>query len=119
MEIYEKFKKLAEKQKLTATEKKEIEEVAQTYGLTINKTCPDCYADAAMQIALANKPKPKSTGAYVLRDDIDVTVHSYRHGTFRVCPALCNDETAKQWIAAGIPLRYFAKYPKDAGNGAD
>lgn len=114
--IYTKFKALSEKERLTADDKAAIEEVAEAYGLTINKKCSNCYRDAAIQIALANKPteepeaEPEQEG-YVLRDGIDITLHSYRHGKLHVCAKECTTENAERWIAAGIPLSFFKHVP--------
>lgn len=117
MEIYEKFKAYAEKSRLTAEEKKEIEEAAESYGITLNKKCGSCYKDAAIQIALANKPERKQeAGEYELCDGIDITLSSFRFGSLRICKAACNTENAKKWIAAGVPLRFFKRVPADEGN---
>lgn len=113
MEIYEKFKKLSEKQRFTAAEKAEIEEVAQAYGLTLKKGCPDCYRDAAIQIAIANRPKTiQEAGDYELCDGIDITIDSYRHGHMHVCAKNCTNENARKWIEAGLPLRFFKRVPE-------
>ena len=116
--IYEKFKALSEKKRMTAQEKAEIEEVAQAYGLTINKNCPNCYRDAALQIALANKPtgEPVQDGEYELYDDIDITIESYKFGHLHICPKNCTPANVKLWLEAGVPLRYFKKYPHNDDN---
>lgn len=114
--IYTKFAELAEKKRMTAEDKLAIEEVAQSYGLTLNKKCPNCYRDAALQIALANKPKaePQADGEYELYDDVDITIDSYKFGKLHICPKNCTPANVKTWLAAGIPLRYFKKYPHDS-----
>lgn len=116
--IYEKFKALSEKKRMTAQEKAEIEEVAQAYGLTINKNCPNCYRDAALQIALANKPAsvPAEDDEWELYPDVDITIESYRFGKLHVCPKNCTPANVKVWRDAGVPLRYFKKYPHDDDN---
>ena len=119
MKKYDYFKKLVEKATFTDEEKDALETYAEKHGISINHGCNDCYRDAAVQLALAYKPKeqPKANDCeYELREDIDVTLHSFNHGSFRVCPALCTKENAEKWIAAGIPLRFFKKLPKDAHN---
>ena len=118
MEKYEKFKALAEKAELTAEDKAAIMEEAGKHGIVLNKRCAACYKDAAVQIALAYKPAEAQpdAGGYELRDDIDVTLHSFKHGEFRVCKATLTKENAEKWIAAGIPLRFFKKLPENANN---
>lgn len=122
MEKYEKIKAIAQKFKLSAEDKRFIEPLAIENGITINKGCSDCWRDAAIQLAIIYKPEqeaqPNACG-YELRPDIDVTLHSYKYGTMRVCPALVNEENVKKWLAAGIPLRFFTKTPDNAGNEQD
>lgn len=113
MKNYDFFVKLAEKKKYTAEEKRTLETYAAEHGIEINKSCPDCYADAAAQLAIIYKPKEeKKAGGFVLRDDIDIVLDSYPHGRFHVCPATCTDENARKWIEAGIPRRFFAHIPE-------
>lgn len=118
METYERLREMVEKSRLTKEDKVFIEPLAKQHDISLNKRCPDCWKDAAIQLALLYKPKEegKSAGGYVLRKGIDVTLYSYRYGTFRVCEATLTKENAEKWIAAGIPLRYFEKTPEDAGN---
>lgn len=119
MKKYDFFKALAEKAEYTAEEKETLATYAAEHGIAINHGCNDCYHDAAVQLALAYKPKEKKTETpceYELCDDIDITLHSFNHGVFHVCPALCTKENAEKWIAAGIPLRFFKKLPKNASN---
>ena len=120
MEIYKKLKPIAEKFKLSAEDKKFIEPLAKEHGIEINKNCSDCWRDAAIQLLLIYKPETKvenpSAGGYELRVDIDVTFHSWKYGTLRICPATLTKENAEKWIAAGAPLRWFVKTPQDAGN---
>lgn len=117
--IYEEFRALADKKRLSAADKVKIEEVAQAYGLSLNKNCPDCYRDAATQIALANKPKvEQEQGEYELCDGIDITLDSFRFGRLHVCAKNCTPENARKWVEAGIPLRYFKRIPNE-GNGAN
>lgn len=113
METYERFKALAEKERLTAAEKAEIEEVAQAYGLTLRKNCSSCYRDAAAQIALANKPQTKQkAGEYELCDGIDITIESYKYGKMHVCAKECTKANAERWLAAGVPKNYFKRLPE-------
>lgn len=116
MEIYERYKKLAEKSRLTASEKAEIEAKALEYGITLDKKCPNCYRDAAIQIALANMPKKveQEEGEYELCEGIDITIHSYRYGDLHVCQANCTPANARKWRAAGIPLKFFKRYPHES-----
>lgn len=116
--VYEKFKALSEKKRMSAIDKMEIEEVAQAYGLTINKNCPNCYRDTALQIALANKPasEPAEEGEWELYPDVDITIESYRFGHLHICQKNCNPANVKLWLEAGVPLRYFKKYPHNDDN---
>lgn len=115
MEIFEKYKTLAEKKRLTAAEKAEIEAKTQEYGIVLNKRCSNCYRDAALQIALANKPKTEQeNGEYELCEGIDITIDSFKYGTLRVNKANCTPANARKWIAAGIPLRFFKRYPNES-----
>ena len=112
--VYDEMRKLSEKKRLTAKDKSLIEELAQTFGVTLNKNCPNCYRDAALQIALANKPRVEpQDGEYELCDDIDITIESYKFGRLHVCAKDCTADNARKWIAAGVPLRFFKKYPHD------
>lgn len=117
MEKYEHFKTLAEKKRLTAQDRAEILDAAEQMGIALNRTCSNCYHDAAVQIALALKPagEPQTAGAYELYENIDITLESYRFGRLHVCAKECNEANAKLWIAAGIPLRFFKHLP-DEGN---
>ena len=116
---YDRYKQLAEKQRLTAAEKAEIEERAKELGIPMNKKCSSCYRDAAVQIALAYKPmEEQQEGEYELYDDIDITIHSFRFGELHVCPKNCTTVMARKWREAGLPLRFFKKYPHE-GNEQD
>ena len=120
MEKYNYFATLAQKKRLGVEDKRAIKEEAYDLGITLNEKCPDCYADAAMEIALHYKPKPETPkGAhYELCDGIDITLHSFKFGTMRICQKYCTDANVKRWIEAGIPMRFFKTIP-DASNGED
>ena len=123
MEEFNYFKGLAEKKRLTAADKAAIEEAAQTYGLTLNKNCPNCYRDAAIQIALVNKPEevgtplpdgaPKDAPEYELYPEVDIVIDSFRFGHMHVCAKECTPENARKWIAAGLPKRFFKHIPEE------
>lgn len=116
MKKYEFFADLAEKpaNKWTDKQKELTRDEAAKHGIHLNTGCPDCYRDAAAQLALALRPKeePKDAGGYVLRPGIDVVLHSYKYGSFRICEATLTKANAEKWIAAGIPMRYFIKTPE-------
>lgn len=114
MEIYEQIRAIAEKFKLSKADKEFIAPLAEKHGIEINRTCSDCWRDAAIQLALIYKPQDNTPlSGYVLREDIDITLHSFKFGTLHICPALCNEENAKKWIAAGAPLRWFKHVPNE------
>lgn len=116
MEKYEIFADLAEKKRFSAEDKAIIEQAAQEYGITLNTGCPNCYHDAAIQIALMLKPKnepeqetEQANSEYELCDGIDITLHSYKYGELRINKANCTPENARKWREAGIPARFFKK----------
>lgn len=115
METYEKLKSIAEKFKLSAKDKEYIAPLAEKHGITINKSCSDCWRDAAIQLAIIYKPAEEATetsdSGYVLRDGVDCIFDSYQYGRFRVCQALATEENVKKWLEAGIPLRWFKQVP--------
>ena len=112
---YDEMRKLADKKRLTAQDKALIETLAKEHGIALNKKCPNCYHDAAIQIALQLKPKESTEdGEYELRSGIDITLHSFRYGTIHVCAANCTPANARRWVEAGIPLNFFKKYPHDS-----
>lgn len=112
-EIFTRFVALADKKRYTAEEKAEIEAKAQEYGIKLVKRCSQCYQDAAMQIALANKPQTQQEkGEYELCDGIDITLDSFRFGRLHVCPANCTPANARKWLDAGIPRKFFKRLPE-------
>lgn len=114
MEKYDYFAGLAEKKRLTADEKQAIREAAEQEHIAINAKCSSCYFDAAVQLALLYKPKQETEqGEYELREGIDITLHSAKHGVLRVNKANCTPENARKWIAAGCPRAWFAKLPEE------
>lgn len=117
MKKYEFFAQLAEKpaKKWTTKQKELVRAEADKRGIKINEACPDCWADAAIQLAVALKPKPtpKEAGGFALRDDIDVVLESYRYGRMHVCKEELTEENARKWLQAGIPKRFFVKLPAD------
>ena len=115
---YDKFKALAYKKRLTADDKETIVTAAAEYGISLNTKCSNCYRDAAIQIALANKPQEtqeeqNTESGYVLKRGIDITLHSYRFGTMHICAKTCNTANARKWLQAGIPRNYFAHIPDE------
>ena len=117
MKKYEFFAELADKpaNKWTDKQKELTRDEAAKKGIRINEGCPDCYRDAAAQLAILLRPAEKgaSAGGYELRPGLDITLHSYKHGVFRVCAATLTEENARKWLAAGLPERFFVKMPKE------
>lgn len=118
MEKYEYFSALALKKRFGAEDKKAIAQEAEALGITLDRTCSNCYHDAGVQIALYYKPKEQTEqtealDGYVLHDGIDITLESYRFGTLHVCAKHCTPANAKRWIEAGIPKRFFKHIPND------
>lgn len=114
-QIYERFKALAEKKRLTADEKAEIKAKAEEMSITMKKNCPNCYHDAAVLIALALKPEePKAEpaeGEYELYPDVDIALESYKYGRMHICAKECTPANARKWRKAGLSLRFFKRYP--------
>lgn len=120
MEKYEYFAALALKKRFGVEDKKAIAQEAEMLGISLNKTCSNCYHDAAVQIALHYKPEESqeeqvNTEGYVLHEGVDITLESYRYGRLHVCAKNCNEANSKLWIKAGIPTRFFKHIP-DEGN---
>lgn len=112
--IYDKFRALADKKRLTSEDKETIEAEAVLLGITLDTKCPNCYHDAAVQIALAYKPSEEpQDGEYELCDGIDIVLDTYRYGRLRVNKQNSTPANIQKWLEAGIPLRYFKKYPHD------
>lgn len=117
MESYEKFEKLAAKKaKYTAKERELIVQAAAEFGIRINTLCPDCYRDAAVQIALKireeKEPREaKNAGGYVLRAGTNVVLQS-KGCKFHVNETELTEENAKMWLAYGLPAYYFEQTPE-------
>lgn len=118
MSVLEQIRKWSEKTTYTAKEKEKISKLAAENNISLNPLCPDCYRDAVIQLYSIYKPKDElqDAGGYELRDGLDVTWVSSRHGEFRICAATCNAENAKKWLAAGVPSRFFKRMPQDGCN---
>lgn len=120
MENYEKLVKIAEKFKLSAEDKRFIEPLAAENGIEIKRSCSDCWRDAAIRLALIYKPveeKKEDTGCkYELREGLDINLISYKYGKLHICAATLTEENVKLWRKAGIPKRFFTKYPEDESN---
>ena len=118
MSVLEQIRKWSEKTTYTAKEKEKISKLAAENNIALNPLCPDCYWDAVAELYTISKPKQKEhdAGGYELRDGLDVTWVSSRHGEFRICAATCNAENAKKWLAAGVPSRFFKHMPQDGRN---
>ena len=114
MEIHEKIADLVKKSKTkwTADDKEFIVGLCADNGISINPLCPDCYKDAAVQLYTIYKPKEEKTaGGYALRDGVDVMHHAGGR-VYHVCAATLTEESAREWIEAGLPLSYFAQLPE-------
>lgn len=115
MKILDKLTKLADKRTFTAKEREEIVKLAAEHGIEINPLCPDCYRDAVIQLYSIYKPKeePQDKGGYVLRDGLDVVLHSRNGNEYHICEATLTKANALKWLANGAPSTIFAKIPKD------
>ena len=115
MEISEKVKKLADKQKFTAKEREYIVKLAAKHGIEINPLCPDCYRDAVIQLYGIYKPKgeTRDKGGFVLRDGLDVYLHARNGNEYHICEATLTKANALKWLANGAPSTICAKMPKD------
>lgn len=116
MENYDFFSKLANKSRFSVDEKVVIKEHADKHGIAINSRCSSCWKDAVVQLALIYKPKEEMriVSGYVLRDDIDCILDSYKYGRLRINQALATKENVEKWIAAGIPMRWFKQVPNES-----
>ena len=124
MESYEKFEKLATKKaKYTAKERELIVQAAAEFGIRLNTLCPDCYHDAAVQIALKvreeKEPREaKNAGGYVLRAGTNVVLQS-KGRKFHVNETELTEENARLWLAYGLPAYYFEQTPETPQENED
>lgn len=120
----ERLRELANKKRLTAEDKAEIEAEAAAAGMTLKRGCPDCFRDAVVELYRraektqqnANSEKITVAG-YRLQDDTDLIL---QHGgrRWRVCAATMTAESVQEWIANGLDMRHFAQTPEsNADNG--
>ena len=120
----ERLRELANKKRLTAEDKAEIEAEATAAGMTLKKGCPDCFRDAVVELYSraektqqnANSEKITVAG-YRLHDGVDLIL---QHGgrRWRVCAATMTAESVQEWIANGLDMRHFAEtHENDADNG--
>lgn len=123
----ERLRELANKKRLTAEDKAEIEAEATAAGMTLKRGCPDCFRDAVVELYSraektqqnANSEKITVAG-YRLQDDTDLILQ--RGGRrWRVCAATMTAESVQEWIANGLDMRHFAETPEthesNANNG--
>ena len=115
MKKHEFFAELADKpmDKWTEKQRELVRTEAEKKSIHMNPNCPDCYRDAAAQLAIALRPveAKADAGGYALRAGVDVMLHS-KHGDFHVCEATLTESNARKWLAAGLPETFFAKLPK-------
>lgn len=119
MEILEKVKKIVEKpaSKITVKEREFLVGLAADYGVSINPLCKNCYHDAAIEIyTIISKStnEVQEVDGYALVDGCNLLINGEP-----VNAATLTKEKAERWIKMGLPLRYFAKLPKDDDNGND
>ena len=102
-------KELANKEKLTAREKRFLKYEAERLGIpaVIYTGCADCYKDLAVQIYA--KEKAEENARFILNDGVDIIFG--RNGV-RVNAATLTDEIAERLIKAGR-TDLFKKYDTD------
>ena len=102
-------KELANKEKLTAREKRFLKYEAEQLGIpaVIYDGCADCYKDLAVQIYA--KEKADESARFILNDGVDIIFG--RNGV-RVNAATLTDEIAERLIKAGH-TQLFKKYDTD------
>lgn len=101
----EKIKELANKRKLSATDKEYIMQVAEAMGSPIkNKRCGDCYKDKIIELLSMGEVEPKSESRYTLKRGVDVVWNGMRINKYTI-----NDELCEALINAGFPKGYFVE----------
>ena len=104
METKERLREIAAKERLTAKDKKFVEDLCAEHGVTIDKKgCANCYRDAAVVLwkRLAEADFKAENVHYKLKEGTNLI-----HNGERVNAATATDENISRWLATGLPVQY-------------